>query len=260
MELEYEIHEKIDERVKKKKQQDAHLLAQQWLTRIQLFDVPSQSFAGRAAQQLKRRDPKDVPFLALAIQLRSHGILTGDMDFDSQSRVRTFKLGKARRLWYDLSRGSIAICALGATEAVLEVVCRAFLLLLHSFYQLAAGLLKLLLAAAKNAWQLLLKVPFWVWVGLGVVALVSCILVQFNPEAKEWWSSKIDQFKETLYEKTERAISFLAEVEDIVVDMLIVSAPHLQRVLVVYGYLFYTSASLVRRLEELDSGHRADIE
>jgi predicted nucleic acid-binding protein len=60
---------------------------------------------------MERRDPKDIPYVALSFDFEMHGVVTRDLDILEQPQVRTWKMGKVKHVVTVMKKGSLMFMA-----------------------------------------------------------------------------------------------------------------------------------------------------
>jgi predicted nucleic acid-binding protein len=86
--LEVEIYEKIETKFPEKQRATAQNIAKRILGNIEIINKQSEISIKKAHSQLSNRDPKDIPFLSLAFDVKASRILTNDRDFeDTRKKV-----------------------------------------------------------------------------------------------------------------------------------------------------------------------------
>lgn len=183
-----ELSEKIPIVAKERKidEQTLRTAIDEIIKLINIVEVKNEEAYALAKSILGDRDPesKDVPYVALYLSVKSHGILTADKDILEQKQIKTFgKVGYAGKIVSKLERGTLSFLVVGEamplalialyeiTTAILTEIWKALKTLGEAFISVAA-----LGVAALS------ELPNWVVVAIGVAMLI----VVFWEEAREW--------------------------------------------------------------------------
>ena len=217
-----EVVEKIPV-LSKKHRLDHSMLTQAWqqifLPKIRVSDVSSLQALLFAQDIVGKRDPEDMPFVALSFSLRAHGIATQDKDLLEQPDIRTWKMGKVRRLVTVFKKGAFSFF----------ISANFIVPLLKAVFQIAISILRALL---EFAWKLvktlvvgLSKLPDWAKVLLGLATVVILTVkearekaVQFGKEICE----SIANFLTQIYNLLRPLIERIGPYVEVAIDTLLV--------------------------------------
>lgn len=178
-----EVGEKIPV-LSKKHRLDHSKLTQAWqqifLPKIRVSDVLSLQALLFAQNTVGNRDPEDMPFVALSFSLRADGITTRDKDLLEQPDIRTWKMGKVRRLVTVFKKGTFSFF----------ISANFIVPLLKAVFQIAISILRALL---EFAWKLvktlivgLSKLPDWAKLLLGLTTIVILTVKETREKATQF--------------------------------------------------------------------------
>jgi len=170
------------------------------------------------------RDSKDLPYIALYIEKKFHGILTNDKDIRDMPNVRTWNrpgdLGKIVRIF---ENGAFAYAVIGQLPIVATVMGEICLLILKEALEIIKFILTMLIEAGTNALSTLLNSPDW----LKVAAFVGFIILLFSDKSRELIAEKLNSFEiwmieflKWLYEGLKSVLSALSQVSVIASDVI----------------------------------------
>lgn len=224
----------------------AKKLAHEILSKITILKEQRLDAWIKAYTLIGKRDEKDVPFLALAFSLETHGVITRDKDFTEQEEVRIWKLGETGKMISDLNKGSFSFFFLGTgLPRILQFcywLCVSFLKLLAEVLEALIAVIAALVAGGVNA---LSKIPPWILTLIGVTLILS-------KEAREKAGDAFAKLYEKAIEtggKIKEAFSRIIECIKQIIEMLM---PFVSFALKGVGYLFYSSWQLIDRIHELE--------
>lgn len=246
-----EVKETIERKLPKNLDKDkAKKLAQEILSKITILKEQRLDAWIKAYTLIGKRDEKDVPFLALAFSLETHGVITRDKDFTEQEEVRIWKLGETGKMISGLNKGSFSFFFLGTgLPLILQFcywLCVSFLKLLAEVIEALISVIAALVSGGGNA---LSKIPPWILIMVIGVIGVTLIL---SKEAREKAGDAFAKLYEIAIEiggKIKEAFSIIIECIKQIIEMLM---PFVSFALKGVGYLFYSSWQLIDRIHELE--------
>ena len=192
---------------------------QVFLPKIRVSDVTSLQALLFAQNTVGKRDPEDMPFVALSFSLRTHGIATQDKDLLEQPDIRTWRMGKVRRFVTAFKKGAFSFF----------ISANFIAPLLKAIFQIAISILRALL---EFAWRLvktlivgLSKLPDWAKVLLGLATVVILTVKETREKAvrfaKEICES-IANFLMQIYNLLKPLIERIGSCVEIAMDTLLV--------------------------------------
>jgi predicted nucleic acid-binding protein len=217
-----EVGEKIP-MLSKKHRLDHSRLAQAWeqifLPRIRVLDASSPQALLFAKDTVGKRDPEDMPFVALSFSLRTHGIVTQDKDLLEQPDIRTWKMGNVRKFVTVFKRGVFSFF----------VSANFIVPLLKAVLQIAISILRALL---EFAWKLvttvivgLSKLPDWAKALLGLATIAVLAVKEAREKAiqvaKEIYES-IANFLTQMYNLLRQLLEKIGPYVEIAINALLV--------------------------------------
>lgn len=144
--IEEEIMAKIEQKFPKEKRDEARHVAKKILDMIEIVDSESAENLQMAKEQIADRDPKDVHFLSLALEMKATGILTGDKDFQEGS-VRTWSISEVGDTVTITGKGTLSFVILGGSLKLLSATA-AFLVFM--VWKALLYMVNFVLATAKT--------------------------------------------------------------------------------------------------------------
>lgn len=122
---------------------------------------------------LNERDNKDVPFLALSMELKSQGIITNDKDFEEQTEVKIWKLKESRNVITVINRGML--CLFIQTQS-LQLMLRTGYALSILFSSILSNMALNIIKYSKNIFSTIgtnvKKIPLWIYAIFGITFLI----------------------------------------------------------------------------------------
>jgi predicted nucleic acid-binding protein len=185
--LREELFEKISEVLDQKDHEKAFEHAEILLSKIDVKDAQWIDSWKRANNLIGSVDSDDVPYLALAIEVGGHGIMSFDHVFHKQGDVKVWKHEDTDRVITNYNSGFISICILGKVSAVLGKLVAVIFKIIRDFIIRA---LRMLFRVMKSIFGQLGKIPVAIW-----IILVSLGIV-FWEEVKQAGKSFFDMIRE----------------------------------------------------------------
>lgn len=167
--LEVELYEKINSLIPEEQREAALGYAVMILSRIEVKDAQWMDAWKTANRLIGEIDEDDVPYLALALELESHAIMTYDDVFHRQGDVRVWQHGDADKVITNYNSGMVSFVIVERAGVmlgnILSVIFKFIMDIISEIVDvllmIAAGTIKTL---AKIPW------PFWiVIIGLGIM-------------------------------------------------------------------------------------------
>ena len=202
-------------------------------------------------------DKDDVPFLALAFSVKSHGVITRNTKhFAKQDEVEIWSLSKTGNVISDLTKGSFSFFFFGmGIHSVLQFcyyICVSFLRVISEVISL---IIYAVAALTKGSIEVLSKIPpqilFWVLVVTGAIFL-------FSNNAREKAGDILEKLGEKVMELIMKIKETFSSITEGIKQIIEILMPFISLVLKGVGYLFYQSSQLVDRINELEESRVED--
>jgi len=199
----------------------------------------------------------DVPFLALAFSIKSHGVITRNTKhFAKQDEVEIWSLSKTGNVISDLTKGSFSFFFFGmGIHSVLQFcyyICVSFLRVISEVISL---IIYAVAALTKGSIEVLSKIPpqilFWVLVVTGAIFL-------FSNNAREKAGDILEKLGEKVMELIMKIKETFSSITEGIKQIIEILMPFISLVLKGVGYLFYQSSQLVDRINELEESRVED--
>ena len=123
-------------------------------------------------------DEDDVPYLALAIHMKSHAIISKDAIFKKQGASKSWNIQETEKIINSYNSGFISFCFIGAGMSILEVIWKTIASIFKVIGEIVTELLYLAGIITIGAIDLIVdKIPPWLsisaLVGLAISAALS---------------------------------------------------------------------------------------
>ena len=169
--LKEELADKIESVLKEEERVLARQYASMLISRITIQDAPWMDEWKRANQLIGEKDEDDVPFLALALAVDGHAILSNDGIFQKQGDCKVWKFHDTDQIVTSFHSGVLSFAIVGATTEL-------FTFLLSTIYKvirdLLTELLDLLTNLLQGVTQVISKLPPELAVPIGICLLIYC--------------------------------------------------------------------------------------
>jgi len=188
-----------------------------------------------------KRDPEDVPFVALTFSLKADGIITQDKDIIDQPEVRTWKMGKVKKLITIFQKGTFSFF----------ISARFIVPLLRALFQIGVSILKSILDVVRKIINIgtnlisgliktVSKLPDWIKILLGI----SAIIVILHNETRKTIEEMVSHTAETI-------ANFLSQVYDLINQFLLQIEPFIEFGVSMITVLFLNIAQSIDQLQSL---------
>ncbi len=167
--LKEELLEKINQLIPEPNREQAIGYALMILSRIEIKDAQWVENWKKANSLIGEIDIDDVPYLALALEIESHAIMTLDDVFHKQGEVRAWKHGDVGKVISNYNSGFFSLLIVEQGSTLLYNIAAIFLRLVRD---LIIEVIDLLIMIASGVIRGLSKVPWQIWlllIGLGIV-------------------------------------------------------------------------------------------
>lgn len=167
--LKEELLEKIDLLIPEESRDRAVGYALMILSRIEIKDAQWVENWRKANSLIGEIDDDDVPYLALALEIESHAIMTLDEVFHKQGEIRTWKHGDVGKVISNYNSGFISLLIFEHGSKLLFNIASVVLRFIRD---LIVEVIEVLMMIATGAIRTLSKIPWQFWlllIGLGIV-------------------------------------------------------------------------------------------
>lgn len=163
--LKSELYDKI-ESVLKVNNSLAKEYADRILQQIEIKDAYWIDEWKKANNLIGKVDDDDVPYLALALDLGSHSIISNDKVFHTSGVTQVWSLQDTDKVITNYNKGFVSFCFLGTIPEIIQIVWKVFVVIfkvigevlkifLNTVALLAAGTIKVLSCIPAEIWFLL---------------------------------------------------------------------------------------------------------
>ena len=232
----------------------AYSLAESFLIKIDIINETYAKAWNSAYSLLAEYDKDDVHFLALAISLGAHGIITKDKHFEKQDEIKVWPLGECGRTAVTVSHGALSFYILDRSlDKVIPKIIDFLFLFYNGFLEFCNELFdiaKETFYELKNRYS---NLPKWVKIGIPIasIAIPSIILAtskKARNHAKNFFISfgdHLQNYFKSVYEDIKSNIK-------IFIDVMKELTPFIDFGIEAMGYLFYSAHLLLENKEKLN--------
>jgi predicted nucleic acid-binding protein len=179
--LKEELNNKIDEILNTNKEL-AHKYADELLKNIIIKDAEWTDDWKKAKNSIGQIDIDDVSYLALALCIESHGIISFDKVFQKQGFSKVFKIQDVDNIVTCYNSGIISFLFLGSIGIILELLCDVILIIFNIICDILIELINVIFLIANNMINLLSQIPNEIILILMSIGLIEFI---FSPEFRK---------------------------------------------------------------------------
>ncbi|MCP6719098.1 MAG: PIN domain-containing protein [Patescibacteria group bacterium] len=234
---------------------EAVLLANYFLEKIIILTQKNSIVWRKANNFLAKHDKDDIPFLALAIYLDAHGIITKNQHFEKQNAISVWKLGESGRMVSSVSQGAFSIYILDKSlNRILPEIVKFFILFFQSFLEFCHEIYK----SVKSTYEYLVKryssLPKWLKVGIpiGIVAIPSLILA-FSGKSRKSLKNYFINLQLNLNKDFRRLYDNIKYNIEITKEIIVKLLPFIDFSIDGLGYLFYSAYQFCQQIKLLDN-------
>ena len=196
---------------------------------------------------LEQRDEDDIPFLALNLTLKTHGVLTKDKDITDQSEIKTWRLAEVGQAITEISKGTYSlIIACVSVKSILELVLGFLSVVWAVFIETVESFIIYFTSVLEGSIQAIDKIPL----ALALILLAVAGSILFLAQ------QRVGEFFKILMEQIKRITRVLKEIFKAVWEILknIFDAfkPFLNISSELLSYFMLQSQQMMTRLEELE--------
>jgi predicted nucleic acid-binding protein len=159
--LQEELFDKINLHIAEQNHEKAFGYALMILSRIEIKDAQWVDAWKKANNLIGELDEDDVPYLALALEIESHAIMTFDDVFHRQGDIRVWKHGDADKVITNYNSGFISFVIIERAGVLIGKILAAIFRFIRDSI---VDLLELMVAIASGTITVLSKIPWPIWV------------------------------------------------------------------------------------------------
>ncbi len=188
-----------------------------------------------------KRDPNDVPFVALNLQLKAHGIITKDPDMIEQPEVRTWRIKGVSSLISVFKKGSFSFFIISKVlPNIVKSILKLGVAILRVMLEVLGEITQFVVGLVSGTIKAISKLPTWLQLlfGLGVLALVF---------VKKTRNLALDILKGI----GEVLVKFASDFFRVFRELLVQFAPLINITIVFLSYLFDSYQETVKQLSSL---------
>jgi len=157
-----------------------HTLDNDILPNVIIYDELDDVHFNYAHNILNERDNKDVPFLALSMELKTQGIITNDKDFEEQTEVKIWKLKESRNVITVINRGMLCLFIQTQTlPFILKTGYALSIIMMSVLSNMALTIVNSSKIIISTIGTKAKKIPLWIYAILGI-ALISILSDEKN--------------------------------------------------------------------------------
>lgn len=239
-----EVEKKIPE-ISKRNRLDKDRLIQAWREsfrpRIIIANIENLQAIIFGLATVRKRDIEDVPFVALNFSLKTHGIVTRDKDIIEQPEIRTWSVGKVKKLVTIFGKGTFSFFI--SSKLLLPLLRAVFQIgvsVLRSLLEFAGELVQLSINLIKGLIDRISRLPDWAKILLGVSVIVMFSIEETRKTALE------------LLQKIGEAIStFISQMYNLIKGLLEKIAPYIEFTIVMTSVLLINMQQAITQLQSL---------
>lgn len=251
-----ELYRTIDEDLPHNLDKDnAYSLANSFLEKISILDQESEEAWVKANILLKQYDQDDVPFLALAISLNAHGIITKDKHFNRQEDMSVWKLGESGKVASTISRGVFSLYILDYSfNKILFTLARCIFIIFQGFLEFCHVLYSATKAAFISMHEKYSNLPTWLQVGIPVIAItIPTLILIFSEKSRNKLKDFLINLKDNLRLFIKHFGDDLKFNIEVIKNLTIKLYPFFELVIEGMGYLFYSAVLLAKQIKSLEN-------
>lgn len=212
--LKEELYDKI-ETVLKVNKSLAKDYADRILQHIELKDAYWIDEWQRANNLIGKVDQDDVPYLALALYLGSHSIISYDKVFHTAGVTQVWSLQDIDKVITNYNKGFMSFCFLGTIPDIIQFIWEVFVLIFKVIGEILMSLLQWVALLATGSITILSEIPSEIWLIILGIWLLS---KEFKSLTKEM-IIKIEEFVDTTLDYIGKSlncfIDFIKQIFDV---------------------------------------------
>jgi len=234
--------------------ENAYSLAYFFFEKISILDQENEEAWEKAYVLLEQHDKEDVHFLALAISLNAHGIITKDPHFKKQEEMSVWKLGVSGRVASTISRGVFSLYVLDYSfNKILFTLARCIFIIFQGFLEFCQELYSAIKAAFISMHEKYSNLPTWLQVGIPVIIItIPTLILIFSEKARNSLKDFVINLKDNLSLFIKHFRDDLKFNIEIIKNLTIKLYPFFELVIEGMGYLFYSAILLAKQIKALE--------
>jgi len=233
---------------------EAVLLANYFLGKIEILSLKNSIAWRKANNFLAEYDKNDVPFLALAIYLGAHGIITKDQHFEKQEAIRVWKLGESGRMASNVSQGAFSIYILDKSlNTIVPTIVNFFLLFFQSFLEFCREKFTSIKSTYDYLTNKYSTLPKWLKIGIPIVIIaIPSLILAFSEKSRKNLKNLFINLRVKLNKNLRKIYESIKYNIGITKDLIIELLPFVEFSLDGLGYLLYSAYQFYKSLEYLE--------
>ncbi len=234
--------------------ENAYSLAYFFFEKINILDQENEEAWEKAYILLKQYDKDDIPFLALAISLNAHGIITKDKHFNRQEDMSVWKLGISGKVASTISRGVFSLYILDySLNKILFTLARCIFIIFQGFLEFCHELYSAIKAAFISMHEKYSNLPTWLQVGIPVIiTTIPTLILIFSEKARNSLKDFVINLKDNLSLFIKHFRDDLKYNIEMIKNLTIKLYPFFELVIEGMGYLFYSAILLAKQIKALE--------
>jgi len=142
------------------------------LPNIVIYDKLADEYYDYANALLQVRDVKDVPFLALSMEIKSHGIISQDKDFEEQPIIKIWQLKESQKVITIINKGVLCFYVQAQSlNLILKIGYEMSVLLISVLANITAIIIKYMKISITTIGENAKKIPLWIYTLIGLCLL-----------------------------------------------------------------------------------------
>lgn len=211
---------------------------------------------GNIISNLQNRDSKDIPFVALHFNLRTHGIITNDKDISDFKEIRTWKLKDVGKVITEIKKGCISLEVISLTlPNLLKVLYEVVAIISHSFILLMGRIISFLKALLKGTISKLVNISPEIFTLIGLIIIILALNKQNGEKFNEFLRDSWVRIKKFITQIKLFFIKFYKSIRELMNSI----APVFKSALQVYVYLFEKFSLVITQLQELENSRPLNV-
>ena len=234
--------------------ENAYSLAYSFFEKISILDQENEEAWEKAHILLKQYDKDDIPFLALAISLDAHGIITKDKHFNRQEDMIVWKLGISGKVASTISRGVFSLYILDySLNNILFTLARCIFIIFQGFLEFCHELYSTIKAAFISMQEKYSNLPIWLQVSIPVIAItIPTLILIFSEKARNSLKDFVINLKDNLSLFIKHFRDDLKFNIEVIKNLTIKLYLFFELVIEGMGYLFYSAILLAKQIKALE--------
>lgn len=184
------------------------------LDRITILDAQWTDDWKKAKALIGHKDPDDVPYFALAFDIRSHAILSMDKMFDQQNEVRVWNARQTNLIVTSYHSGFISFTL---TNKISELIAYLISIVFKFIRDMVTKLVRFVLTLTGKAIEEISKLDPWVLILLTIVGVVLWKdIKKWGKDTGKFMNEKSIEIIRKVSEALKELVLFLEQILDII--------------------------------------------